>query len=67
MSSMNMHDCNPPREDRPPGDSRWTCPECNAVWEAKAIAHGYRFRNLDDPESEPEAAITWAEWYRLDM
>ncbi len=35
------------------------------MWEAKAIAHGYRFRNPDDPVGEVETAITWAEWYRL--
>ncbi|HEX7463820.1 MAG TPA: hypothetical protein VF382_02865 [Actinomycetota bacterium] len=56
---MLLHTCAPPKDERPRGQTLWTCYLCGAVWEAVPTGAGI----FDFDRSE---VVARAEWIRLE-
>jgi hypothetical protein len=56
---MLVHTCAPPKDGSPRAQTLWSCPECEAVWEAVPTATGIFDFDLSE-------VVARAEWIRLE-
>jgi hypothetical protein len=56
---MPLHTCAPPRDAEPKPQTLWTCPACEAVWEAAPEEGGI----FDFDRSD---VVSRAAWIRVD-